>query len=108
MGTKLWMDFREARNVETGMSHLIRELEMREKSKGTHLTGKQCSCGSESQPASGTKRRRYPCSWRRTDSTNYQKYVFNPPGVLRNSPWGYCVILPGVLRNSPRGYSVYM
>lgn len=52
MGTKLWMDFREARNVETGMSHLIRELEMREKSEGTRLTGKQCSCG-ESQPASG-------------------------------------------------------
>lgn len=52
MGTKLWMDFREARNVETGMSHLIRELEMREKSKGTRLTGKQCSCA-ESQPASG-------------------------------------------------------
>lgn len=51
MGTKLWMDFREARNVETGMSHLIRELE-RGKSKGTRLTGKQCSCG-ESQPASG-------------------------------------------------------
>ena len=57
MGTKLWMDFREARNVETGMSHLIRELEMREKSKGTHLTGKQCSCGSESQPPSATKGR---------------------------------------------------
>lgn len=52
MGTKLWMDFREARNVETGMNHLIRELEMREKSKGIRLTGKQCSCG-ESQPASG-------------------------------------------------------
>ena len=31
MGTKLWMDFREARNIETGTSQLIRELGMRGK-----------------------------------------------------------------------------
>lgn len=35
MGTKLWIDFREARNIETGTSHLIRELGMRAKSQAT-------------------------------------------------------------------------
>lgn len=35
MGTKLWMDFREARNFEAGTSHLIRELGKGGKSQGT-------------------------------------------------------------------------
>ena len=35
MGTKLWIDFREARNIETGTRHLIRELGMRAKSQAT-------------------------------------------------------------------------
>ena len=35
VGTKLWMDFREARNLEAGTSHLVRELGKVGKSKGT-------------------------------------------------------------------------
>lgn len=34
VGTKLWMDFREAQNVEAGTSHLIRELGKKGKSQG--------------------------------------------------------------------------
>lgn len=33
VGTKLWMDFREARNLEAGTSHLVRELGKAGKSK---------------------------------------------------------------------------
>ena len=33
-GTKLWMDFREARNLEAGTSHLVRELGKLGKSQG--------------------------------------------------------------------------
>jgi len=35
VGTKLWMDFREVRNLEAGTSHLIRELGKAGKSQGT-------------------------------------------------------------------------
>ena len=104
MGTKLWMDFREARNVETGMSHLIRELEMREKSKGTRLTGKQFACG-ESQPASGNASKVYEAA---LISLFWAPNGLNElPEVRFQSPWGTPQFSLGVLRNSPRGTPLF-
>lgn len=37
VGTKLWMDFRDVRNLEAGTSHLVRELGKAGKSQGTFI-----------------------------------------------------------------------